>query len=163
MKHSLFRNISKIHSVKYHVACKLYIGCGSLSLMEMLPCPYACFFFCLKPLAFRCDKRSRMLIRSFRAGSLTLKLLIPFYIYKSNITLVSLGYFIQKLKNPFSSCKSHDYCIELLADLVDGHVHALIKSKETCQVTDGQCQYAGSAVEHKYAAYYGTEHIAQVS
>ena len=50
-----------------------------------------------------------------------------FYIDKSNITFVGLYFFIQQIKNSLGTCLCHDDTVQLLTDLADGHVEALVK------------------------------------
>ena len=130
--------------------------------MKMLPCPYTCFFLSFKPLSLRCDQGSRIFICSFRIGFHTLKVRISFYIHKSHISLIRLRDLVQNPEDPFGTCKSHDYCIELLAYLVYRHVDALVKRKKACQVSYGKCKKSRAMIEYKYASGHSTQYITQI-
>ena len=50
-----------------------------------------------------------------------------FRTYQSYIAFVGLYFFIQQIKNSLSACLCHDDTVQLLTDLADGHVEALVK------------------------------------
>ena len=50
-----------------------------------------------------------------------------FRTYQSYIAFVGLYFFIQQIKNSHGAGLCHDDTVQLLADLADGHVEALVK------------------------------------
>ena len=59
-------------------------------------------------------------------------------IYQCDIALVSLRRFVEQREDTVTSGKRHDDTVELLADLRDRHVKALVKGQKARKLTKGQ-------------------------
>ncbi len=136
MKHDLFIRISKVYIVKHDTALKTLIGCRVAVLVVMFPRPHSSVLLCLP--------------------DLSVHLLC---IDKRDISVIRLRLLIQHLEDTVRSGKCHDNRIELLADLVDRHIKALVKREETCK--SAECQSANIS-KGQHTAHDRTHHIAQI-
>ena len=137
MKNDLVGVITKIHILQNHVTFQFDIICGTFRLMEMFPCPAAGTFL------------------GFSENAVFL-----FCVDKSNVAFIHLGILIQKIKDTFGTGKGHNNTVELLADLVDGHVETLVESQEAGKSAEGE---VSDAVDGKDTAHHGADHVADVS
>ena len=137
MENDLVGIITKVYILQDHITLQLDIISGTLSFVEMLPCPAAGTFV------------------GFGKNTIFL-----FCIDESNVAFIHFWLFIQKIKDTFCTCKSHNNTVELLADLVDRHVETLIEGQEAGK--PAKCE-AANAVDGKDTAHHGTDHIADIS
>lgn len=137
MKNNLVGVITKIHILQNHVTFQLDIIRGTLSFMEMFPCPAAGTFL------------------GFGENAVFL-----FCVDKSNVAFVHFRFLIQKIKDTFGTCKGHNNTVELLADLVDGRVKTLVESQEAGKSAKSE---VSDAIDGKDTANHGTDHVADVS
>ena len=136
VQHCLLRHIPEIHVVVHNIAGQLRIGRRSLCLMVMLPRPHS------GPLR--------------RFGQLAV---LHLCVHQCNITLIHLGFFIEHRVNTVRACHCHNNEVKLLADLIDRHVEALIKCKETSQLAKRQ---SADSRKGKRAANHSHKDIADI-
>ena len=122
---------------EYHTALQLAVIHRSICLVRMLPCPFS-------GTLFRLGEFSVFFLR----------------IDKRYIPLVQLRLFIHQSENTFRSCKCHNDCVQLLADLVDRHVKTLVEGQKACQTTERK---ATDAAKGKCTADNRTDNIAHIS
>ena len=137
MKYNFIVRITKIHSVKDHIAPHFYIINTAVCLMYMLPRPAPGSLSALNELSILLSD-----------------------IHKRNITFIRFLLFIQQLKNTLCSCHSHNNCIYLLAHLIDWHTEAFIKSQKACQTPQRKPTYM---VQRKNSSRNCTDYIAYIS
>ena len=137
MKNDFIGIVTEINILQNHVTFQFNIIRGAFCLVEMLPCPASgtLIGFCENAVFF--------------SG-----------IDKSNITFICFRFFIQEIKDTFGTCKSHNNTVELLADLVDRHVEALVESQEAGKSSKGEI---ADSVDCQDTSYNSTDYIADIS
>ncbi len=115
MQHDLLVVVAEINTVKHHVACQLHIIHGVIRLMLMPPCPTPGTLLALHQPA-----------------------VVLFHIDKCHITVVRFRLFVHHHEDTLRACHGHHDGIELLTDLIDRAVKALVKSQEAGQRTERQ-------------------------
>lgn len=95
MQHNFIRFISKI-DIKHPNITRLFcISNGAIRLVRMFPRPHAGTFFALDDFTIHFSR-----------------------IYQCNISIIHLRLLIQKSKDPFRSCDSHNDRVDLMRNLI---------------------------------------------
>ena len=105
--------------------------------MIMLPCPDTCSLLCLSELA-----------------------VYFFCIDQRYIAFIRFRLLINHLEDTFCTCQRHNNTVELLTDLVNRHIEALVKGQEACQPTQSQ---TGNMVQSKNTSNDGTYYITEIT
>ena len=119
VEHDFIVRITEVHTVKDNITAQFLIIDGAVCLVGMLPCPVA-----------------------GAAGALSKPSVFLFGVDEQDIAVIDLGRLIHELEDTLCTGHSHDDRVELLADLVDRHVEALVESKETCKSAKGKAANA---------------------
>ena len=137
MQHNLLIIVAEIYIIKNNIALQLHIVNRPICLMRVLPCP--------APGALLC----------FGQFSICF-----FGIDKRYISIIRLRFFIQQTENTVCTCQCHDYSIQLLADLVDRHVKALIERQKAGKAAQRKTAHA---MQCQRTSDDRTDHITDVS
>ena len=134
MENHLLLGVSEVYIVEYDITLKFFVCSGSVSLMEMLPCP---------------DTGTFIGFFNGVIGSVASGLVNLLCIYKCNITVIRLGLLIHQLEDSVSAGKCHDDGVDLHAYLVDRHIELSVE----CQIADkcSESQSADSVYSHHAA------------
>ena len=138
MKNYLAVVISEVNTVKYDLALHFLVVNSAVSLMTMLPSPYACTLFALFKLTVQ----------------------VIFCINELNIALVCFRLLVEEVKHSACARGSLNNECHLLAYLCDRLCEVLVKGYKCYDSAEGKTCIA---VYGKDSSHNGTKHIAEVS
>ena len=137
VQNDFFRVVAKINVFEDNASLQLTVINRSVRLMRMLPCPSSGTLF--------------------RLGELSV---FFFCIDECYISFVELRLLIHQTEDTVGTGKCHNNRVQLLADLVDRHVEALVESQEACQTAESK---AADTVQCKGTADNSADHVAHIS
>ena len=137
MQNDFFRVVAKINVLEDNASLQLTVINRSVRLMRMLPCPSSGTLF--------------------RLGELSI---FFFCIDECYISFVEFRLLIHQTEDTVGTGKCHNDRVQLLADLVDRHVEALVESQEACQTAESK---AADTVQCKGTADNSADHVAHIS
>ena len=139
MEHRLLRHIAEVHMLHIDVALQLLVGGGIVRLVVVLPGPAA------------------GALPGFVDGAV----LIDAGVDQVDIALILLRLLIHQVENPLRACQSHDDGVDLVGNLVDGHVEAPGQDHEGHQAAQGQHFPIGQ--HHHHAPHHRQDGVLDVA
>ena len=137
MQNDFFRNISKVHIIKYDISGQTDVIYGTIGLVYMFPDPDAGVF-----------------------GGLSQNTVLFSGIDQCNISIVGFRLLVKKFEDSLASGQCHNHTVELHTHLRDWHVETLVECKKTCKFSKGE---PSETTQSHDTTDHGAEHITQIS